>query len=425
MIKIISVILGGGAGTRLFPLTQERSKPAVPIGGKYRLIDIPISNCLNSGIRRMFVLTQYNSASLNQHIKNTYNFDNFSHAFVDILAAEQTPSSDKWFQGTADAVRQCMHHLKNHDHDYVMILSGDQLYQMDLAAFAQFHQSKKADLTIATIPVTDKDATGFGILKTNEKQMIDSFIEKPARELLPEWTSPLEEQYTRQGKHWMASMGIYVFSRKVLQKLLDDNPEAIDFGKEIIPYAINNGMKVAGFAYDGYWEDIGTIRSFFDANIALTDAIPAFNLFDNETRIFTRPRMLAPAKVFGTFFNQAIIAEGCIIHAKQVDRAIIGLRSRIGSGTEISNAIVMGNDSYETLQEMQDLKGIPPMGIGEHCYIRNAILDKDCRIGNHVRIHGSAALGDEEHPTHLIKDGIVVIRKGAIIPDGTKIGLQG
>ncbi len=424
MIKIISVILGGGAGSRLFPLTEQRSKPAVPIGGKYRLIDIPISNCLNSGIRRMFVLTQYNSASLNQHIKNTYNFDSFSHGFVDILAAEQTPASDKWFQGTADAVRQCMHHLHNHDHDYVMILSGDQLYQMDLAGFAEYHRNKKADVTIATIPVNDKDAPGFGILKTNDKQMIDSFIEKPAAELLPDWTSPMDEKYTHQGKNWLASMGIYVFSRKVLQRLLDENPTAIDFGKEIIPAAINNKLKVASYSYDGYWEDIGTIRSFFDANIALTDPIPAFNMFDNESRIYTRPRMLAPSKIFGTFFNQAIIAEGCIIHAKQIDRAIIGLRSRIGSGTEISNAIVMGNDFYETLQELGDLHSKPAMGIGANCYIRNAILDKDCRIGNGVRIHGSAALHDTETDTYLIRDGIIVVRKGAVIPDGTKIGLQ-
>jgi glucose-1-phosphate adenylyltransferase len=423
MMKIISLILGGGAGTRLFPLTEQRSKPAVPIGGKYRLIDIPISNCLNSGIRRMFVLTQYNSASLNQHVKNTYIFDSFSHGFVDILAAEQTLNSNEWFQGTADAVRQSMHHLRNHDHDYVMILSGDQLYQMDLKGFAEYHVAKNADLTIATIPVTDKDASGFGILKQNDQEMIESFVEKPNKDILSEWTSPVAEQYAQQGKHWLASMGIYIFSRTFLERLFDENPDATDFGKEIIPYAINNAFRVASFSYGGYWEDIGTIRSFFDANIALTEPVPAFNMFDNEDRIYTRPRMLAPSKVFGTFFNQSIIAEGCIIHARQIDHAIVGLRSRIGVGTEVSNTIVMGNDYYETIKELEDLKGKPAMGIGENCYIRNAILDKDCRIGNNVRIHGSAVLEEFSADTYVIKDGIIVVKKGAVIPDGTKIGL--
>ncbi|MEL6970237.1 MAG: glucose-1-phosphate adenylyltransferase [Bacteroidota bacterium] len=424
MIKIISLILGGGAGTRLYPLTEQRSKPAVPIGGKYRLIDIPISNCLNSGIRRMFVLTQYNSASLNQHIKNTYNFDHFTHGFVDILAAEQTRNSDKWFQGTADAVRQCMHHLRNHDHDYVMILSGDQLYQMDLEEFSRYHIEKGADLTIATIPVTDKDAPGFGILKQNDDAMIESFIEKPNIDILPDWTSPVAETYAQQGKHWMASMGIYIFSRVFLERLFDENPDATDFGKEIIPYAINNKFRVASYAYGGFWEDIGTIRSFFDANIALTEPIPEFNMFDDEQKIYTRPRMLAPSKVFGTFFNQAVIAEGCIIHAKQIDHAIIGLRSRIGIGTEISNAILMGNDSYETLAELEALGDQPAMGIGENCYVRNAIIDKDCRIGDNVRIHGSTALEDMETDTYVIRDGIIVVKKGAVIKAGAKIGLQ-
>lgn len=424
MIKVISLILGGGAGSRLFPLTEQRSKPAVPVGGKYRLIDIPISNCLNSGIRRMFVLTQYNSASLNQHIKNTYNFDSFSHGFVDILAAEQTKDSDEWFQGTADAVRQSMHHLNTHDHEYVMILSGDQLYQMDLEGFAKYHIAKNADLTIATIPVTDKDAPGFGILKQNDDAMIESFVEKPSADMLPEWTSPVEEKYASQGKHWMASMGIYIFSRAFLKKLFDENPEATDFGKEIIPYAINNKFRVASFSYGGYWEDIGTIKSFFDANIALTDPVPAFNMFDNEEQIYTRPRMLAPSKLFGTFFNQAIIAEGCIVLAKQIDHSIIGLRSRIGARTEISNAIIMGNDSYETIDQLNHLGDHPAMGIGEDCYIRNAIIDKDCRIGNNVRIHGSTSLEDAETDTYMIRDGIVVTRKGAVIPVGTKIGME-
>ena len=423
VIKMISLILGGGAGTRLFPLTQERSKPAVPVGGKYRLIDIPISNCLNSGVRRMFVLTQYNSASLNQHIKNTYHFDHFSRGFVDILAAEQTRTSDKWFQGTADAVRQTMHHLERHEFDYVLVLSGDQLYQMNFEVLAKYHIKQKADLTIATIPVIDKDAPGFGIMKVNEKGYIDSFIEKPSMDLLSEWQSAVPESYKAEGKLYLASMGIYIFKKKFLKKLFNDFPDATDFGKEMIPRAIEGGYKVASYSYEGYWTDIGTIRSFFDANIALTDNIPDFNLFDNDKMVYTRPRMLAPSKIFGTWFNKAVIAEGCILHAKKIERSIIGIRSRIGEETEISNSIIMGNDYFETLEEIARDKG-PAMGIGNNCIIRNAIIDKDCRIGDNVVIHGSVALPDEETDTYMIKEGIIVVKKGAVLPNGTKIGLK-
>ncbi|MCO6489415.1 MAG: glucose-1-phosphate adenylyltransferase [Phaeodactylibacter sp.] len=422
MIKMISLILGGGAGTRLAPLTTVRSKPAVPIGGKYRLIDIPISNCINSGVRRMFVITQFNSASLNQHIKNTYNFDMFSHGFVDILAAELTPSSDQWFQGTADAVRQCMHHLERHPHDYILILSGDQLYQMDFNALANYHIEKEADLTIATIPVVDKDAPGFGIMKVNEQGFIENFIEKPKPDVLGDWQSHIDEKYRNQGRHYLASMGIYIFNRAFLNKLFEEHPEATDFGKEFIPIAIEQGFRVTSYAFDGYWTDIGTIRSFFDANIALTDNIPDFNLFDSSKGVYTRPRLLAPSKIFGTWFNQAVIAEGCIIHAKKIERSVIGIRSRIGDGTEISNAIIMGNDSYETIEEMQR-SGKPAMGIGRNCNIRNAIVDKDVRIGNDVNIHGSVALPDGETDTHVIRDGIIVIKKGVTLPDGMRIGL--
>ncbi len=422
-IKMISLILGGGAGTRLYPLTLHRSKPAVPIGGKYRLIDIPISNCLNSGLRRMFVLTQYNSASLNQHIKNTYNFDLFSRGFVDILAAELTPQSDKWFQGTADAVRQSMHHLHNHEYDYVLILSGDQLYQMNFEALAQYHIEKKADLTIATIPVNERDAPGFGIMKVNESGMIESFIEKPKTELLVDWSSPVAPKYEAQQKVYLASMGIYIFSRDVLEKLFSDYPESTDFGKEFIPTAINSEYKVASYAYDGYWTDIGTIRSFYESNIALTDPVPEFNLFDNRDLVYTRPRLLAPSKIFGTWFNRAVIAEGCIINAKKIERSIVGIRSRIGNETEISNTIIMGNDYYETIEEIESGKDQPAMGIGNNCHIRNAIIDKDCRIGNDVSIHGSVALADTETDTYCIRDGIIVVKKSARLKDGTRIGL--
>lgn len=424
LIKMISLILGGGVGSRLHPLTAQRSKPAVPIGGKYRLIDIPISNCLNSGVRRMFVLTQFNSASLNQHIKNTYNFDLFSHGFIDILAAEQTHKSDKWFQGTADAVRQSMHHLKNHDYDYVLVLSGDQLYQMDFKALAEHHIAQKADLTIATIPVMDRDAPGFGIMKVKENGFIENFIEKPKPDVLEHWQSAVPAEYKKQGKLYLASMGIYIFKKDFLDMLFETNPDATDFGKEIIPYAIENDYKVASYPFDHYWTDIGTIRSFYEANIALTDNIPKFNLFDNDKMIYTRPRLLAPSKVFGTWFNQAIIAEGCIIHAKKIERSVIGIRSRIGENTEVSNSIVMGNDYFETMEEIETSADGMPMGIGKNCYIRNAILDKDCRIGDNVLIHGSVALADEEGETYCIRDGIVVIKKGAYIPSGTRIGLK-
>lgn len=417
---MISLILGGGAGSRLYPLTSERSKPAVPIGGKYRLIDIPISNCLNSGVRRMFVLTQFNSASLNQHIQNTYHFDMFSHGFVNILAAEQTPSSDNWFQGTADAVRQSMHHLRNHDHDYILVLSGDQLYQMDFELLAKYHIEKDADLTIATIPVVAEDAPGFGIMKVNAEGRIEDFTEKPGPDLLPDWKSVVPEKYSSAGKHYLASMGIYIFKKAFLEKLFADQPDATDFGKEIIPSAIEGGYKIASYAFDEYWSDIGTIRSFFDANIALTDNIPDFNLFDNDKQVFTRPRLLAPAKVFGTWFNKAIIAEGCIIHAKKIERSVIGIRSRIGEGTEISESIIMGNDYYETMEEMESVQ--QPMGIGEDCEIHRAIVDKNCRVGDRVVIIGNTELEDVETDTYVIRDGIIVLKKGAHIPDGTVIG---
>ncbi len=420
--NMISLILGGGVGSRLYPLTSQRSKPAVPIAGKYRLIDIPISNCLNSGLKRMFVLTQFNSASLNTHVKNTYHFDLFSRGFVDVLAAEQTHDSGDWFQGTADAVRQSMHHLINHDFDYVLILSGDQLYQMDFRELFQNHIDQKADLTIATIPVTERDASAFGILKTDENQVINSFTEKPQGEEIKKWASPVQEKYAVQDKLYLASMGIYLFNKKVLNKLFADNEKAVDFGKEIIPNAIESGYKVTSFAFDNYWTDIGTIRSFFEANIALTDPIPDFNLFDNDRNIYTHPRLLAPSKIYGTFLNRALLAEGCIVHAKKVDRAVIGIRSRIGDGTEITNSIVMGADYYEDIEEIKNPKHGAPIGIGDNCIIENAIIDKNVRIGHDVTIKGSVTLEDGETDTYVIRDGIIVMKKGAYVPSGTQIG---
>ncbi len=416
----VAVILGGGAGSRLYPLTASRSKPAVPIAGKYRLVDIPISNCINSNINRMFVLTQFNSASLNKHIKNTYQFSAFSSGFVDILAAEQTPDNPTWFQGTADAVRQSLRHIGNNEFDYVLILSGDQLYQMEFGAMLDEHIAKGADISIATIPVGDREAPEFGILKSDENSYITSFIEKPAKELLPEWVSDTGDEMKKQGRNYLASMGIYIFNRKLLFSLLDEEKkEATDFGKEIIPTSINK-YKVVSYQYDGYWTDIGNIYSFFEANLALTMEIPPFNLFDNRHLVYSRARMLPPAKISGTTLERTIIAEGCIIHASRIENSVVGIRTRIGAGTTIVSCYIMGSDYYETLSEIEHAaeRGIPKVGIGDRCYIKNMIIDKNCRMGNDVRINGGAHLPDSDHALYTVKEGIVVIKKGAIIPDG-------
>ena len=418
--EVVAVILGGGAGSRLYPLTATRSKPAVPIAGKYRLVDIPISNCINSSINRMFVLTQYNSASLNKHIKNTYQFSGFSSGFVDILAAEQTPDSPGWFQGTADAVRQSLKHIKNNDFKYVLILSGDQLYQMDFAEMLDKHEESGSDITIATIPVGDREAPEFGILKADSNNAITSFIEKPAKELLPEWTSDTGAEMQQQGRNYLASMGIYVFSRKLLFQLLEEEKkDATDFGKEIIPDTINK-YKVQSFQYDGYWTDIGNIYSFFEANLALTMDIPPFNLFDKHKAVYSRARMLPPAKISGTYLERTIIAEGSIIRAKSIENAVIGIRSRIGEGSVLKSCYIMGSDFYETIEEIEHNydRGIPKIGIGDNCTLTNLIMDKDVRMGNNVVIKGGNQLEDSDHALYAVKDGIVVIKKGAVIPDG-------
>lgn len=417
--EILSVILGGGAGSRLYPLTASRSKPAVPIAGKYRLVDIPISNCLNNGIGRMFVLTQFNSASLNRHIKNTYHFSAFSRAFVDILAAEQTPDNPTWFQGTADAVRQGLRHIEPFESEYILILSGDQLYQMDFSAMLENHKKGGADISIATIPVTEKEAPEFGILKTKEG-LVTSFVEKPNKEVLSNWESETGEKMQSSGRNFLASMGIYIFNRKLLFDLLRmECKEATDFGKEIIPQSIGR-YRVSSYQYSGYWTDIGNIRSFFEANIELTKDIPDFDMFDSDRTIYTHSRMLPPAKISGTTLEKVLVAEGSIIHASQLERCVIGIRSRVGLGSTLVNTYMMGGDNYETLEDLQAdaALGIPPIGVGERCQIRNAILDKNVRIGNDVSIHGGGQVEDKDHPLYTIKDGIVVVKKGAIIPDG-------
>jgi glucose-1-phosphate adenylyltransferase len=417
--KVICIVLGGGQGSRLSPLTATRSKPAVPIAGKYRLVDIPISNCLHSGIHRIYVLTQFNSASLNKHIKNTYHFSSFSESFVDILAAEQTPSSVAWFQGTADAVRQSLHHLAVHEFEYVLILSGDQLYQMDFAPMIEQHIENNADISIATIPVHVNDVPGFGILKTNDENLITSFIEKP-KSGFEKWVSEVSPQMEAEGRVYLASMGIYLFNRKLLYDLLLGN-DRTDFGKEIIPQSIVD-HKVLSYQYEGYWTDIGTIPSFFEANLGLTDDIPQFNLFDKNP-IYTRARMLPPSKISGTHLEKAIISDGCIINASQITRSIIGIRSRVGFGTIIENCYLMGSDNYQTLEQIEEshISKSPIMGIGDRCHIRNAIIDKNTYIGDDVQINCGEKLDDGDYGSYTVQDGIVIIKKRAVIPNGTII----
>lgn len=420
--EVLAIILGGGQGSRLYPLTESRSKPAVPIAGKYRLVDIPISNCINSDIKRMFVLTQFNSASLNQHIKNTYHFSYFSSAFVDILAAEQTPDNPTWFQGTADAVRQCMQHFLNHEFDYALILSGDQLYQMDFNQMIDAHQKSGASITIATLPVSAKEAPEFGILKTDENSFISSFIEKPSAELLPQWTSDVSDEMKNEGRHYLASMGIYIFNRDLLINLMK-NPDTKDFGKEIIPQAIGN-QKILSYQYEGYWTDIGNIDSFFEANLGLTDDIPKFNLFDNNSKIYTRARVLPPGKTLGkTTIEKSIVAEGCILNSAIIEHSVIGIRARVDEDTIIKNSYVMGSDYYQNLDELNQniANNVKNIGIGKRCYINNTIVDKNCRIGNDVYLNGGKHLEDINTPLYTIKEGIIVVKKGAVLPDGFRI----
>ncbi len=416
--------MGGGKGSRLFPLTEKRAKPAVPIGGKYRLIDVSISNCINSGYYRIFVLTQFNSASLNQHIKNTYRFSFFSKGFVDILAAEQTHEHTDWFEGTADAVRRSLRHLNRIDFDYLLVLSGDHLYHMDYSKMVKFHAKNDGDITIGTVPVTKREAPGFGILKSDKDNKVQSFVEKPAKEELPDWTSEVSLDLKKQGKNYLASMGIYVFSKNKLRKLLTEDP-GTDFGKEIIPNSIDH-CKVLSYPFDSFWADIGTVRSFYDTNIGLTEEKPEFSLF-NE-RIYTRGRMLPPLKIAsGTTLSKAIISDGCIIRADTINHSIIGLNSQIGKGTVIKSSYIMGADTNKILNETtagQNARELSQMVVGRDCYIENAILDKNCHICDNVRIKGGDHLEDQDFEDYAVKDGIVIIKKGAKITEGTTIGVQ-
>jgi glucose-1-phosphate adenylyltransferase len=417
MEDALAIILGGGRGTRMFPLTLKRSKPAVPIGGKYRLIDIPISNCLNSNLRQIFVLTQFNSESLNKHIGQTYKFDIFSSGFVSVLAAEQTDEGGDWFQGTADAVRQSLRHMHRTPGRDAFILSGDHLYQMDYRDMLRTHRDSGADATVAVIPVDESQTSGFGILKMDGGGRIVHFDEKPPRDRLPGLRSDLPGQ----APAYLASMGIYIFKRSVLEKVLA-NPQLVDFGRHVLPDALGR-MHVQAHLFRGYWEDVGTIASYFQANLALCEPIPPFDFFDANHPVYTHPRFLPASKVERSNIHNALICEGCVMSGADIDRAVIGIRSRIGASVRIRSSLIVGADYYETLDEIRDSENrrIPPVGIGSETQIQNAIIDKNARIGRGVRILNEAGVREKDGEGYFIRDGIVIVPKNGVLPDGMVI----
>ncbi len=420
---VVSVILGGGAGTRLFPLTKDRSKPAVPLAGKYRLVDIPISNCLNSGLKRIFLLTQFNSSSLHRHVQQAYHFDDFSNGFVEIMAAQQTPGNNTWYQGTADAVRQNLSHFANAPHKYVLVLSGDQLYRMNFRELITQHIQSGAEVTVATIPVRRSDASSFGILEIDGKERITRFEEKPKDPALLDTLKvkePVLSELNNPGGEdlFLASMGIYVFNRDVLEKALSG--KQVDFGKHIIPNLIPTG-KLYSYVYQGYWEDIGTIKAFFDANLDLSNELPQFNFFDTAAPIYSHARYLPASKIVRGRISRAIISDGCVIVDAQIDHAVIGIRSRIEAGSTLQDVILMGLDDYETPEEVRaaEAKGLPPMGVGRNTYLERAIIDKNARIGDNVRISPQGKPENYDGDNYYIRDGIVVVPKGGVIRHGT------
>lgn len=426
MSRILSIILGGGKGTRLYPLTKERSKPAVPFGGKYRLVDIPISNCINSNLKQIYILTQFNSASLHMHLNSTYQFDTFTKGFVEILAAEQTFEHSSWYNGTADAVRKNIPHFFVQKPSHYMILSGDQLYRMDLRAFFDEHVRSGADMTIASTPVNREDASALGILKLDKKGYIEDFQEKPGdTKDISDMEIP-EELYTdksklKENKKYMASMGIYIFNASTLEKCLDN--DYTDFGKEIIPKAIHE-LKVNAYIYNGYWEDIGTIKSFYEANINLASPFPHFNLYDEHHPIFTRKRDLPPSKLNSCTITQSLTTDGSIISNAYINKSIVGLRTLIETGASLDGVYCMGADHYETMEEKRynEEKNIPNIGIGSGTVIKKAIIDKNVRIGNGCRIGvDNMERIDGEYDNYSIQDGIIVIPKNATIKEGTCI----
>jgi glucose-1-phosphate adenylyltransferase len=423
--NVLSVIMGGGAGTRLFPLTKERAKPAVPLAGKYRLVDIPISNCINSNLKRIYILTQFNSASLHRHIAQSYIFDQFSGGFVEILAAEQTLTDTSWYQGTADAVRKNLLHFLNHDFEYMVILSGDQLYRMDFRRIIAQHAETSADVTIATIPVARTEAQGLGIMEINEERRITRFVEKPKDPDVLDSLKLNREFYNTLGvegedEYYLASMGIYVFNREVLVRLLDNT--LTDFGRDIIPSAIAS-FNVFSYIFQGYWEDVGTIRSFFDANLDVTSELPRFNFFDMSAPIFSRPRWLPGSKINGAHINHAIISDGCIINHANISHSIIGIRSIVGAGSDLNRVVLLGGDYYESHASILDneVMGRPRIGVGQNTRIENAIIDKNARIGDNVAITPAGKPDCMDHPLYYVRDGIIIVPKNGIIPHGTVI----
>ncbi len=426
MKRVLSIILGGGAGTRLYPLTKFRAKPAVPLAGKYRLIDIPVSNCINSEILKIYVLTQFNSASLNRHITRAYNFSQFSDGFVEVLAAQQTPESPSWFQGTADAVRKYLWLFESWDVDEIIILSGDHLYRMDYGLFVDRHRQTGADITLSVVPVGYNVASSFGLMKIDGSGRIVDFNEKPKGDALEAMkvdttTLGLSPEDAKE-KPFIASMGIYVFKKQTLIDLLRRSPEQTDFGKEIIPGSARD-YNVQAYLFDGYWEDIGTIEAFFNANLALTQQPhPPFSFYDEHAPIYTRARYLPPSKVLNSKITESIIGDGCLIKEGSIHRTVIGLRQRIGSNCEIENALLMGADYYESFSESQQhlTRGKIPVGIGEGSIIKNTIVDKNARIGRNVKIVNKENIQEAEREDlgFYIRSGIVVVLKNAVIPDG-------
>ena len=420
MDQVLSVILGGGAGTRLHPLTLHRSKPAVPLAGKYRLIDVPVSNCINSDINRIFVLTQYNSASLNRHIARTYQFDRFRSGFVTVLAAEQTPSSKDWFQGTADAVRQSLPHLESHRHTHTLILSGDQLYLMDYRRMLAHHLQTQADVTIATIPVRAEEAPAFGILKTDQDELITEFYEKPPLEDLAGKESPVSAPMQQQGRLYLASMGIYIFTKEILEEVLDARPDEHDFGHQIMPAAIRD-RRVASYAFEGYWSDIGTIRSFYEVHLELARRGPEFDMYSQRMPLYTNARMLPSAKIESSYIQDSLIGEASIIINSQISNSVIGIRSYIGYNTTIKNSIVIGSNYYPWHDPTWRGEGPASPGIFEESYLEGVIVDRNASIGRRCIISNRDQVQEGEGSNYYIRDGIVVIPKNARIEDNTII----
>ncbi len=415
--------MGGGRGTRLYPLTKERCKPAVPLAGKYRLVDIPISNCLHSGINRVFLLTQFNTASLHRHIQKTYHFDTFSGGMVEILSAEQTEKGDSWYQGTADAVRQNMIHFADRDHDLVLILSGDQLYRMDFKKIIHQHVRTNSDVTIAALPVPSDQVEGLGLMRVSDDLAIEEFVEKPTDPAIIEnlaISDALQASMDspREGKHCLASMGIYVFNRSALVESLDN--EMTDFGKEVIPSLLGK-KKLSSYLFEGYWEDIGTVRSFFEANLLLTNPLPPFNFFAPKHPIYTRARYLPASKINKCEVDHTVIGDGCIITGATLKRCVIGIRSILLENTKLENVVMMGADSFETHKEIKRnaAKNRPNFGVGNNSVIRNAIIDKGARIGSDVILDPANKPENYEGDGIFIRDGVLIVPKNAVIPNGT------